>query len=126
MTGYFNNTDSEITLNITYEEVRVLLLETLKGASQGVVDSSYSHIAKLAIDKNIAADPYPTSYYGIENQYLSKQYSLSRNYQIIIRDIFWDLVIEGIVRPGNSNTQQGFPGYHITEKGKAVLNSSNS
>jgi hypothetical protein len=130
MTTYYISIASEITLNISYEEVKTLLLKTLKrvslgsfalkGVSKGCIDEFYSQVAKLAVESGLVSNP--DNQPGIKD--INEQHKLSKKYEQTIRDIFWDLVIEDIVRPGSSETQPGFPGYHITEKGKTVIESA--
>lgn len=39
-----------------------------------------------------------------------------------VRDIIWDLIVEGIVRPGLlTRTESDLPWFHVTEKGRAAL-----
>ena len=36
---------------------------------------------------------------------------------ILAGEIMWDLIIEGVLRPGDSNGSQVFPHFHLTERG---------
>ena len=36
-------------------------------------------------------------------------------------DIIWDLIIEGIIRPGPLNSDQGLPHFHLTEYGREKI-----
>src|SRR5687767_3740232 len=38
-----------------------------------------------------------------------------------VLEVFWELVSEGVVAPGWSSVQPGFPWFRITQHGKAVL-----
>jgi hypothetical protein len=39
-----------------------------------------------------------------------------------VRDIIWDLIVEGIVRPGLLTRHEAdLPWFHVTEKGRATL-----
>ncbi|WP_414755913.1 hypothetical protein [Anabaena sp. CCY 9910] len=107
--------DLTVQLDISYEQTRTLVIEELKTSISGQISSLYSNIANLAVRKGIAENP------SREN-HLNPRYELSRKYKIWVEDIIWDLITEGIVRPGlGDGLNQGLPWYHISEYGKTVL-----
>jgi hypothetical protein len=110
---------TEVALDISYEQTRTLLLEELASSQGGGhITGIYQSIAMLAIKKKIAPDPNASS----STKYLNPQYELSQKYQAWIDDIVWDLIIEGIIRPGRGNgSEKDLPWYHISEYGKSVL-----
>jgi len=108
----------EVRFDASYEQARSLVVESLGAASQGQIFSLYTHVARLAIERGIASiDPaYSTG------MYRTPQYELSQKYKSWIEDIIWDLIIEGVVRPGLGDaTNNGLPWYHVSEYGKTVL-----
>lgn len=108
----------EINLQISYEQLRSLVVEQLRTSSSGQVSSLHSNIARLAIQKGLTADPYVQAGVNMMNA----QYSLNERYQAWVEDIVWDLIIEGVIRPGLGDTRNnGLPWYHISEYGKSVV-----
>jgi hypothetical protein len=52
-------------------------------------------------------------------------YFLSRNDQARVQDIFWDMLIEGVVRPGlGDGTNCDLPHFHVTDRGRAALSAA--
>ncbi len=43
-----------------------------------------------------------------------------------VYDIVWDLIIEGVLRPGNKKLEFTFPHIHLTEYGETVLKDANT
>jgi hypothetical protein len=108
---------NEVRFDVSYEQTRSLVVESLGAVSQGQIASLYANIARLAIQKGIApAHANSGTIYG------TPQYELSQKYKSWIEDIIWDLIIEGVVRPGLGDTiNNGLPWYHVLEYGKTVL-----
>jgi hypothetical protein len=91
------------------------VIEVLKSSSSGQITSLYSNVAKLAVRKGIVENPAGANF-------LNPTYELSSKYKIWIEDILWDLITEGLVRPGlGDGLNQGLPWYHVSEYGKTVL-----
>jgi hypothetical protein len=92
-------------LPVIYEQMRTLVLESLSGADQ--VGGLCRTVAGLAAKRGIT----------------SNQNEMSRQDRGRVRSILWDLIIEGIVRPGclNDATNDKWPFYHVTEFGTHVL-----
>ncbi len=109
---------SEVRLEISYEQTRSLVIEALGSSSGGQVTSLHSNIASLVVQKGIAANPDANS----GTRYINRSYELPQKYKTWIEDIIWDLIMEGLVRPGRGNgLNEGLPWYHISEYGKTVL-----
>lgn len=111
---------TEIKLDISYEQTRTLVIEFLQSSTSGQGDSTNisPDIAKLAVKNGMAADPYANS--GTRN--LTPSYELPLKYKNWVEDIVWDLIVEGILRPGlRDGINKGFPWYHVSEYGRTVL-----
>jgi hypothetical protein len=54
------------------------------------------------------------------------RYFLSRSDQSKVQDIFWDLLIEGVVRPGlgDGSGNNDLPHFHVTDRGRVALSES--
>jgi len=114
----FASNDSAIRLEISYEQTRALVVEQLRYSASGQITNLYSSIATLAVQKGIA----PGSYLQSSTRYTNPSYELAQKYKTWVEDIIWDLIIEGIVRPGlGDGINNGLPWYHISEYGKAVI-----
>ena len=114
----FASNDSAIRLEISYEQTRALVVEQLRYSASGQITNLYSSIATLAVQKGIA----PVSYLQSSTRYSNPSYELAQKYKTWVEDIIWDLIIEGIVRPGlGDGINNGLPWYHISEYGKAVI-----
>ena len=106
---------SYVKLDISYERTRNLVLKSLSSSYYGQVTSLYINVARLAIREGIATDPF------VNSGYANPQHELEQKYNEWIDDIVWDLIIEGIVRPGQGSGTYTLPHYHISEYGKRVL-----
>jgi hypothetical protein len=110
----FSN-DLTIKLDTSYEQTRALVIEALKSSSSGQMTSLYPNIANLAVRKGVVENPASANF-------LNPTYELPRKYKIWVEDIFWDLITEGLIRPGlGDGVNQGLPWYHVSEYGKTVL-----
>lgn len=104
-----------IKLDTSYEQTRALVIEVLKSSPSGQITNLYYNIANLAVQKGIVEKPF-----GVNSS--NAPYGLPNKYKVWIEDIFWDLIIEGLVRPGlEDGVNQGLPWYHVSEHGKNVL-----
>ena len=105
-------------LPLSYEETRTLVIETLRTLTESTQTGEFNSIlARLACKKGIVQDPN-----GPEPS-RHANYILDDRDGSIIQDIFWDLIIEGIVRPGRGdNTGNGdLPFFHLTNYGKTQI-----
>lgn len=113
-------------LTLSYEQLRSLLIEWLSQAGGGQLNNLRTAIASLAIKQGHVADPsaqrhgafgmQPISYSGYGSTLLSgKDYGR-------VQSIIWDLIIEGVVRPGlNDGSNNDLPFFHVTDFGKQRL-----
>ncbi|HEY9909139.1 MAG TPA: hypothetical protein V6D18_16210 [Thermosynechococcaceae cyanobacterium] len=109
---------TEVKLDVSYEQLRSLVVESLGSSDGGQVTSLYINMAELVVQKGIAPNPYANS----GTTYINPQYDLPQKYKSWIEDIIWDLIIEGVVRPGLQNgLNNGLPWYHVSEYGRTVL-----
>jgi hypothetical protein len=107
-------------LPITYEELRSLILEALRQLDE---DSNqlvgfYSKVGRLAaVARKIVADP------NGPNPDRHAVYILDRHDQARVQDILWDLIIEGIVRPGlgTGGGNDDLPFFHVTDFGNEQI-----
>jgi len=107
--------DLTVQLDTSYEQTRTLVIEALKSSSSGQITSLYPNVANLAVRKGIVEKPAGANF-------LNPSYELPRKYKTWIEDILWDLIMEGLVRPGlGDGSNQGLPWYHVSEYGKTVL-----
>lgn len=108
----------EVRFDVSYEQLRSLVIESLGSSGGGQVTSLYTNMARLVVQRGIAPDPYANS----GTTYMNPQYEIPQKYKSWIEDIIWDLIIEGIVRPGlGDGLNNGLPWYHVSEYGRAVL-----
>jgi hypothetical protein len=104
-----------VKLDTSYEQTRALVIEVLKSSSSGQLTSLHSNVANFSVKKGIVENPASANF-------LNPTYELPRKYKIWIEDILWDLITEGLVRPGlGDGLNQGLPWYHVSEYGKTVL-----
>jgi hypothetical protein len=104
-----------VNLDTSYEQTRALVIEALKSSSTGQITSLYPDVAYLVVQKGIVENPAGANF-------LNPTYELPRKYKTWIEDILWDLITEGLVRPGlGDGLNQGLPWYHVSEYGKTVL-----
>lgn len=108
-----------MSLPITYEEMRSLVLESMSKIDRSQVKALCTAIAELAVSREIIKKPAGAgSYYIMGNAHgLFSDHDEARVWSIV-----WDLIIEGIVRPGlNDGTNNLLPFFHVTEYGKSVI-----
>ena len=109
------SSDLTVKLDTSYEQTRALVIEQLKSSNSGQITSLYPNIASLAVRKGIVDNPASANS-------LNPTYELPRKHKVWIEDIIWDLIIEGLVRPGlEDGVNKGLPWFHVSEYGKTVL-----
>lgn len=117
-----------LDMNVTNEQMRVLVLEFLKHErSESYTPHQQSdlvtHIGTLAVKLGmVKATPKAgfsgpkRTMYGVEEEYLDQR-DVSR-----ATNVLWDLIVEGIVRPGTGDGRAyDFPNIHLTEYGRQKL-----
>jgi hypothetical protein len=113
-------------LPIGYEQLRSLVIEYLAAAKDDPtlqINNLRTGVATIAVSKGL--DPDATHArspaHGIPFGFAS-EVVLSDPDFILVGEIIWDLIIEGVVRPGDSlGGSQVFPHFHLTERGIEVL-----
>jgi len=108
-------------LAITSEQMRSVVLDYLSKNEDGQLNDLHTEIANLAVERGFhdapKADPSGARYGG----HAPSGYRLSLRDFARAHDIIWDLIIEGIVRPGPLNSDQGLPFFHVTEYGREKI-----
>lgn len=113
-------------LPLSYEPLRSLLIEWLTQVKGGQLNDLRTSISRLAIEQGHVADPtaqrheafgmQPIAYGGYGSTLLS-----GRDYGRV-QSIIWNLIIEGVVRPGlNDGSNNDLPFFHVTDFGKQRL-----
>lgn len=108
------------------EHLRALVFECLKrprGPHEAPlqVNDLFREVAELAKQQGLKhgnADAWKANY---------DRADLLADLRLPISDLVWDLIIEGVLRPGTSgNTDQGYPLIHLTAYGQQVVKHANS
>ena len=114
-------------LSISYEQLRSLVAEQLlkvrqegQEAGRGQITDLYRAVARSAVlEKQLVPDP------NGPNPSRHATYMLSRKDESRVQDIFWDLLIEGVVRPGlGGSGSRDMPFFHVTDRGRAALSTA--
>ena len=118
--------DQLADLSLSYEELRSLVIEWLSTADGGQLNDLRTSIAALIVERDHAAHPSAHRHGGYGMQPISfGGYSpvlTGRDYGRV-QSIIWDLIIEGVVRPGLADgTNNNLPFFHVTERGKHWIN----
>src|SRR2546421_6202321 len=108
-------------LSISYEETRSLVLEALPNANQ--VAGLYPAVASIAANRyGEPESEQARNTIGprfVSTGRLSGSDQLENADRARVWSIFWDLLIEGVVRPGlRDGMNEELPFYHITEFGQ--------
>src|SRR5258708_4773670 len=96
-------------LEISNEEIRSLNLEYLATTPSGKLNDLHRSIADLAVARGFHAGPTADPVASRNGGQAPPGYMLSSRDFARACDVMWDLIIEGIVRPGSSNSDQGLP-----------------
>ena len=108
-------------LPISYEQMRSLVVEVLSQSAFGQFDDLRTSVAKVADDRgHVAPEVKQAGVYGSQRRYSGPDWSrLSDKDYARVQSIMWDLLIEGVVRPGlNDGTNDNLPFFHVTEFGQ--------
>src|SRR5690606_14177692 len=103
-------------LDIPYEELKHLVLQSLKGGTSFQFRSICNSIGVLAVRNKIITDPNPPGH-----QTLS--YPLQKQDENKVREIIWDLITERILTIGDYNNDL-WPWFSLTEYGEKAINSA--
>ena len=104
-------------LQIGNEELRSLVLDTLRGSKSSQIVSFNNAVAYLASQRGLIDSNNSTAGFLTTSNHALERIDCAR-----VQNILWDLIIEGIIRPGlNDGTNNDLPFFHVTEKGDEVL-----
>lgn len=106
-----------IKLQMENEELRSFVLDTLRETKASQFVSFFNSVAYLVVQKGlISMNNSDSSFYS------TSSYALDRRDCARVQNILWDLIVEGIIRPGlNDGTNNDLPFFHVTEKGEEIL-----
>ena len=106
------------TMDISYEQVRSLVMEILGAGKHGTQCAAFCRdVAEKAIQRGFLEENDPHS-----SMLHTERFVLSNEDQARVQDILWDLIIEGILRPGlYDSVNNSLPFFHVTEYGKTIL-----
>jgi hypothetical protein len=62
-----------------------------------------------------------TSFHKVENQARSLAPDYNPHDDLIVREIIWELLVQGVLAPGSNRQNLEFPWIHVTEYGKRCL-----
>lgn len=100
-------------LDITNEQLRTIILEAIRRAPGNQMAHLRQSVGEIAVHQGLAANP---------GRGFQGDTSLSHRDYGRMLDVAWDLIIEGIIRPGLQDGQNNeWPFYHVTEFRKAKL-----
>jgi hypothetical protein len=109
-------------LPLSYEELRSLVIESLSRVDNGQINDLRTAIAELAVERSQAADPATHSQGGYRTQpgiIGGDGPGLTGSDYGRVQSIMWDLIIEGVIRPGLADgANNKLPFFHVTERGK--------
>lgn len=102
-------------LPLSYEELRSLVLEALKSIEKGTqFVGFYSLVGKTAVDRGFAKDQ--------QNVIGYLEHPLSNKDEARVQNIVWDLIVEGVIRPGlGDGMNPDLPFFHLTDYGLKIV-----
>lgn len=102
-------------INISYEQMRSVVVQALRKGGADQLTELYRSVAEAACQLGIATKEGEVRMLGRDSALCPEDAACAQN-------IMWDLIIEGVVRPGlNDGMNNNLPFYHITEWGKKVI-----
>jgi hypothetical protein len=109
-------------LPITYEQFRSLVVRVVARFRSGQIADLTTYLASASITFGIVQPP-PTVQEprGHDRGIRFYDVLLARKDIIRTNSIIWDLIIEGVIRPGNGETMDDLPFYHVTEFGSSRI-----
>jgi hypothetical protein len=114
-------------LNLSYEQLRSVMIEMFRSGGGSQLNQLQTAVPAVAMRMGLMPDPAgpPQNNGGmtvIRHGYPGSEVSLSGYDYGRVRNIFWDMVIEGILRPGLADgLNNDLPFFHVTEWGKVSL-----
>lgn len=111
---------SQLTkLSLNLYELRALLLKSLKGTGGLQYLTICSNLAALLVRDGIVTDPNQQQ--GVF--YTGGNYSLNPLDQDNVREIIWNLIVEGILTIGMNANNEAWPWLRVTDYGHKVIES---
>jgi hypothetical protein len=103
-------------LDISYEQMRSLVLEALRSKKADQFAELREVVAEVAKVRGLMVEEQQS------NRVMSSNRGLTGPDFARVQSIVWDLIIEGIVRPGlNDGTNNNLPFFHATDWGRKVI-----
>ena len=116
----------EQNLNLSNEQLRSVVIESMKGTNGGQWANLRRQVLATAIKMGLAEDS--NAQQAGQFGRVTRMYSSGGDEGLTDADygrvisIFWDLVIEGVLRPGLlDGVNNNLPFFHITERGKVAI-----
>lgn len=108
-------------LAIGYEQLRSVMIEYLAEAKDDPtlqINSLRTGVAVIAVRRGLDPDAAHASSpaHGIPSGFGSDVVLSDADFSLV-GEVMWDLIIEGVLRPGSSTGSQVFPHFHLTERG---------
>lgn len=103
-------------IDVSYEQMRSLVLEVLRRKSADQLAGLREAVATIAHERGLLANEQRHStIFGQGGGISGSDYAR-------VQSIIWDLIIEGVVRPGlNEGMNNSLPFFHVTEWGKRAI-----
>jgi hypothetical protein len=115
---------SEISLELTTEQLRTVVIETLRKMPSPELSQLKSAVASTAAAMGLYSNPEESVQNNtrvVRHGFQSTPLLSGNDYGKVL-EIIWDLIIEGIIRPGLGDaSNHDFPWIHVTEWGTKVL-----
>jgi hypothetical protein len=110
---------------LSYEQIRSLVIDVLSPDFVGQINDLVRAVDQLARKRGLMDDPSAqqnTGGFGGTRLIARYDPSAGRENVAQVQSILWDLIIEGIIRPGrNDGLNNDLPFFHVSEFGKNVL-----
>jgi hypothetical protein len=109
---------------ISYEQTRSLVVDVLSPSFEGQLANLTNAVDELARQRGLMDDPNAQQNTGGYGTHVVARYdpNAGRENAARVQSILWDLLIEGIVRPGlNDGLNNNLPFFHVTDFGRHVF-----
>lgn len=103
---------------LDYEELRPLVLQVLKSQPKTQIITIINQTETVARSKGFYKDAQPYRYLGSSTQHYMPKEDREK-----VRQIIWDLILQGILTPGVSEQSPGLPHVGVTNYGHECLKS---
>jgi hypothetical protein len=103
------------TLDVSYEQMRGLVLDVLRGGTASQLNDLRGAVAAAARKSGLIKEAAHVADRHHQDILAYRDYAR-------VQSIMWDLIIEGVIRPGlNDGVNNALPFFHVTERGTAAL-----